>query len=147
MSLGIIGELQFFGLSLLRGILILLLYDLLRIFRRVVSHGVVAIAMEDLCYWLITALLIFQLIYRENDGAIRGYAIAALGMGMLLYYYTLSKYLVNGMSWILKKILSFLLKPVHFLWKKVVQVGRVAIRFYKKKLKKQLKELIIILFS
>lgn len=147
MSLGIAGELQFFGLSLLRGILILLLYDLLRIFRRVVSHGTFAVAVEDICYWLITALLIFQLIYRENDGAIRGYAIAALVMGMVLYYFTLSKYLVNGISWVLKKILSFLLKPVHFLWKKVVQAGKAAFRFYKKKLKKRWKELIIILFS
>ena len=43
--------------------------------------------------------------------------------------------------------LGFLLKPFRFVWKKVVQVVKVAVRFYKKKLKKKLKEFIIILFS
>lgn len=147
MSLGIIGELQFFAFSLLRGILILLIYDLIRIFRRVVPHGAAAIALEDILYWLLTAFLIFQLLYRENDGTIRGYALLAVGLGMLVYYRTLSKFLVNALAWILNKILSFLLKPVRVVCRKIVQVSRVAARFYKKKLKNKLKEFIIILFS
>ena len=55
---GIIKELQFFGLAVLRGILIVILYDLLRILRRVFSHGVWAVAIEDLCYWLAAAFLV-----------------------------------------------------------------------------------------
>lgn len=147
MSQGILRELQFFGLAVLRGVLILVLYDLLRILRRIVPHGVWAVALEDVVYWITTALLVFQLLYRENDGAVRGYALLAVAIGMLLYHQTLSNWLVSHIAGILNLCLGVLLKPFLFVYRKVVQVLRITVRFYKKKLKKQLKEFIIILFS
>ncbi len=147
MSSGIIWELQFFGLAILRGVLILMLYDLLRIFRRVVPHGIWSVAVEDVVYWVVTALLIFQLLYRENDGSVRGYVLLAVAAGMLLYHLTLSNWLVEHISGILRICTGVLLKPVRVVCRKIVQVWRVASHFYKKKLKKQLKEFIIILFS
>lgn len=147
MSPGILKELQFFGLAVIRGVLILIIYDLLRIFRRVVPHGVCAVALEDVLYWAGTALLIFQLLYRENDGAVRGYALFAVAVGMLFYHQTVSGWLVEHIAGILNWCFGILLKPFRIVWKKVVQVCRMAVRFYKKKLKKKLKEFIIILFS
>ncbi len=147
MSLGILEELQFFGLAVLRGIFILILYDLIRIFRRIVPHGVLAVALEDVFYWAGTALLIFQLLYRENDGAVRGYALFAVAAGMLFYHQTVSNWMVEHTAGILNWCLGILLRPFRFVWGKVVQVLKVAVRFYKKKLKKRLKEFIIILFS
>lgn len=132
---------------MLRGVLILILYDLIRIFRRVVPHGGLAVALEDVFYWAGTALLVFQLLYRENDGAVRGYALLAVAAGMLFYHQTVSGFAVTRTSKVLNVCLGFLLKPFRFVWKKVVQVVKVAVRFYKKKLKKKLKEFIIILFS
>ena len=147
MSLGILEELQFFGLAVLRGIFILILYDLIRIFRRIVPHGVLAVALEDVFYWAGTALLIFQLLYRENDGAVRGYALFAVAAGMLFYHQTVSNWMVEHTAGILNWCLGILLRPFRFVWGKVVQVLKVAVRFYKNKLKKRLKEFIIILFS
>ena len=147
MSPGIVKELQFFGLAVLRGAGLLVLYDLIRIFRRIVPHGVFAIALEDVLYWAGTALLVFQLLYRENDGAVRGYALFAVAAGMLFYHQTISNWMVRHIAGILNLCLGILLKPFRFLWKKMVQVLRMAGRFYKKKLKKKLKEFIIILFS
>lgn len=147
MSPGILKELQFFGLAVIRGILILVLYDLIRIFRRIVPHGVWAVALEDILYWAGTALLIFQLLYRENDGAVRGYALFAVAVGMLFYHQTVSGWLVENIAGVLNWCFGILLKPLRIIWKKVVQVFRIAARFYKKKLKKRLKEFIIILFS
>ena len=147
MSPGILKELHFFGLAVLRGMFILALYDVIRIVRRVAPHGVWTVAAEDLCYWVGTALLIFQLLYRENDGALRGYALLAVGAGMLLYHQIFGNWLVEGISWVLNKVLGVTLKPFRMAWRKLVQVLRTAVRFYKKKLKKGLKEFIIILFS
>lgn len=147
MSLGILKELQFFGLAVLRGVWILALYDVLRILRRVVPHGVWTVALEDVLYWAGTALLIFQLLYRENDGALRGYALFAVAAGMFLYHQTLSGWLVEHIAGVLNWCFGILLKPFRAVHRKVVQVLRVAGRFYKKKLKKRLKEFIIILFS
>lgn len=147
MSAGILGELQFFGLAVIRGVLILVLYDILRILRRIVPHGNLAVALEDLFYWLGTAFLVFQLLYRENDGAVRGYALFAVALGMLLYHQTVSGWLVHVISAVLGRILGTLWRPFSLIGGKVVQVLRVTVRFYKKKLKKQFKEFIIILFS
>jgi len=147
MSPGILKELQFFGLAMLRGALILVLYDLLRIFRRIVPHGILAIALEDILYWISTALLIFQLLYRENDGAVRGYALFAVAVGMFFYHQTFSNWLVGHIAGILNWCLGILLRPFRAVYRKIVQVLRIAVRFYKKKLKKRLKEFIIILFS
>ena len=94
-AVGIIKELQFFGLAVLRGILLLILYDMLRIVRRVIAHGVWAVAVEDLCYWMAAVVLVFQLIYQENDGALRGYALFALGVGMAVYHWSVSSWLVE----------------------------------------------------
>lgn len=147
MSPGILRELQFFGLAVLRGVIILVLYDGVRIFRRIVPHGVVAVALEDVLYWIGTALLIFQLLYRENDGAVRGYALFAVAVGMLFYHQTVSGWLVSHLAGVLNWCLGILLKPFKVVYRKIVQVLRMVIRFYKKKLKKQLKEFIMILFS
>lgn len=140
-------ELQFFGLAVLRGILLLVIYDLIRIFRRIVPHGVLAVSVEDILYWVSTAVLIFQLLYQENDGALRGYALFAVVVGMLFYHQTVSNWLVSHISGILRRVFDILLKPFRSSGRKIVQVLKVVVRFNKKKLKKQLKEFIIILFS
>lgn len=125
----------------------MVLYDMIRIIRRVMPHGILAVTLEDIAYWIATSLLVFQLLYRENDGAVRGYALLAVAVGMLLYHQTVSSWLVTHISGILRWFFGILLKPFTAIYRKVVQVLRMAGRFYKKKLKKQLKEFIIILFS
>ncbi len=144
---GIWDELEFFGMAVLRGVLLLAIYDLVRIFRRVVPHGNVVVAVEDVIYWVGTALLVFQLLYRENDGVVRGYALLAVAVGMLLYHQTISRPLVTYISKVLQTVLGIVLRPFRAMWRKMVQVRRRTARHYKKKLKKQLKEFIMILFS
>ena len=102
---GIGRELQFFGLAMLRGALILALYDLLRITRRLIPHGVWLIAVQHNLYWICTAFLIFALLYRENDGAVRGYALFAVAAGMIVYYYLKGRWIVEPISGILKSVL------------------------------------------
>ncbi len=62
-----------------------LLYDGLRLFRHLVRHGTALVALEDLCYWTVYSLLLFRMMYLENDGMIRGFALLAVLLGMLLY--------------------------------------------------------------
>ena len=143
-AVGIIKELQFFGLAVLRGMLLLILYDMLRIVRRVIAHGVWAVAVEDLCYWMAAVVLVFQLIYQENDGALRGYA---LGVGMAVYHWSVSSWLVEHISTVLNVIYGIIKKPVGLVVGKTSRGFRQWIRFFKKKLKNKIKEFIIILFS
>lgn len=144
---GIAGELEFFGLAVLRGILTLAIYDALRILRRVAPHADWAVALEDLLYWILTALLIFQLLYRENDGAVRGYALLAVALGMLLYHRIVSGWLVEQVSGLLSAVLGILLKPVRMLLRRLAGFVRMCAHYHKNKLKKKWKEFIMILFS
>ena len=66
-------ELQFFARAFLWGVFLALLYDFIRLFRCLVRHGRLA-----------CGILIFRMLYEENSGAIRGFAIAAVILGMLL---------------------------------------------------------------
>ena len=64
MSQEIIGELQLFVHASGAGCYLLSLYDALRIFRIVFPHKGLWLAMEDLFYWVYSALFLFYIIYR-----------------------------------------------------------------------------------
>lgn len=84
-SVQILHQVQLFGQAVLFGCCMLLVYDLIRIFRRVAAHGVVWIAVEDMFFWVISAFVLFQFLYQEDDGKVRGFVILAMFLGMLLY--------------------------------------------------------------
>ena len=102
-------ELQFFGKAFLCGLFLALLYDGIRLFRHLICHGKRAVAAEDLLYWLACGVLIFRMLYRENSGAVRGFAIAAVVLGMLLYLQFIQllnkirKKLHNSVKWLIIK--------------------------------------------
>ena len=85
MTGGILFELQFFGKAFLCGAALAFLYEGLKVFRRLIAHGTAWMAAEDLTYWLLCGFLIFRMLYRENSGAVRGFAVAAVVLGMLIY--------------------------------------------------------------
>lgn len=108
-------ELQFFAICILWGGLILLAYDFLRVIRRLIKHGTVLLAAEDLIFWVISAVLIFAMIYRQNNGVIRAFSIMGMTAGMLLYNMTVKDHLVN----IIVKGIRILIKPFVLLIKLV----------------------------
>ena len=68
-SEGIHQELIFLLISVALGEGLIILYDIFRIFRQVIPHGVIWTAIEDVCYWVVCALLVFGMVFRTNDGA------------------------------------------------------------------------------
>ena len=71
MSDHIYRESHFLLLSVCMGVVIALFYDCLRIWRRVVVHGSFWTAMEDLVYWIIVSVMVFGMLYYENNGTFR----------------------------------------------------------------------------
>ncbi len=126
MNDAIMIELRFFLTSMLWGILLLIIYDLLRILRRVVKYNTFFIAIQDILYWVICSVLIFLMMYRQNNGIIRGFSILAMLIGMLVYHAVISDFLVNVISGILNKIISIIgklitliFKPIKFIFNKI----------------------------
>lgn len=131
MSYAINVEVRFFLISVLWGALILLAYDVLRILRRIIRHNASAVAVQDLVFWVTASVFIFAMIYRENDGIIRGFCIMGMSIGMVLYHYLLSSFLVT----LITDIIKTLLKPLVIAAATLKKGGRALYRLLKQLLK------------
>lgn len=91
---GITIEMHFFLTSILWGVLVLLAYDQLRILRRIIRHNSFFVAIQDLLFWVLASVFIFAMIYVENSGIIRGFSVMGMVIGMIIYHYILSDWIV-----------------------------------------------------
>ena len=85
MSSRIVEELTFFAVSFFWGVQMAMLYEVPKILRHLFRHGAFAMGVEDLLYWIAYGFLLFRMMYLENDGVIRGFALLAVLFGMILY--------------------------------------------------------------
>ena len=117
-------EICFLFHSFLMGILITVLYDLLRILRRLLPHNILAISLEDFLYWIVCSLLVFAMLIRENNGILRWFAVAGAMAGMLLYKLTLGALFVKYVSLLLQKILHIVGRLLYMAFKPLNLVRR-----------------------
>lgn len=161
MSPEIIAELSFLLHCFLMGVFITVLYDVLRIMRRIFPHNATAVSAEDFFYWIICSFLIFAMLIRENDGVLRWFAVAGAMTGMILYRKTFGSFLVKYLSLLIKRLLHLvgrflaaILKPLNLVknrlrWRRKRAHKRIksGIRRVKKKLTESGKLLKILLYK
>ena len=101
------------------GIIMGMLYDLIRILRKVIHHPNWLVQIEDLLYWITCGCFAFIMVYWENYGQIRVFVFIGILIGALLYFSTASILFMKVANWIidwtkkvLKKIISFVLIPI-----------------------------------
>ncbi len=111
--------------ALLMGIFITFVYDIIRIFRRVVPHNSFFVSLEDLGYWIYCGGAVFLLMYHESNGELRWFAVLGAVAGILLYSKTVSVIFVKYTSLVLSKALKaagkalkWLLRPLGFLFRR-----------------------------
>lgn len=145
MSGQIVKEGQFLLYCFLSGICITVVYDCLRIFRRVKRHGTAWVAFEDLLFWIAAAIFLFYVLYETNNGVIRWFSIAGAAVGMLIYKYVIGEHLVEIMSTFIKRIqdvvskfLRILFGPIKRLFNRVSNKWKKEKRKIKKQIKKKL---------
>ena len=131
------GEALRFLRFMLVGFLLILAFDLLRILRRLIPHRTGMVAVEDMLYCIGSAIFIFIMLCRENDGAIRGFCMLGMSVGMLLCNYAISPWLVKGIVKVLKKILQIVGKPL----RAVFHMVTVPLRFLKGEIRRLLRKL------
>lgn len=95
MSVHIIYEIKLLLYSFFTGAGLMITYDLLRILRICFPHSHMFTGIEDMIYWVYAALVTFSLLYEQNDGGLRGFAIAGIFAGMLLYNKIVSNHLIK----------------------------------------------------
>lgn len=121
MSSFIFQEGQFLFASVCLGAGIALVYDGLRIFRRVVRHGIWLVSMEDLLYWVFVSFGIFGLLYYENSGTFRWFSVLGAAAGMLVYKALFGRFLVEYLSRFLvwgKRLLGRFITWIFTPWRK-----------------------------
>lgn len=123
MSREIVQELTFFAHSVLMGLAITFVYDWIRVLRRLFKHGAVLTSLEDIVFWLVCGLSVFYMLYRENNGTLRWFAVAGAMIGMLFYKMIVRDTFINIMStclhkimWLLFRVLQIVLKPLKCLF-------------------------------
>lgn len=85
MSRTIVNEGMLFVWCILGGVLFSLLYDLFRLFRKLIKHGRIWIDLEDILYWSICFVCSFCFLYYVNYGVIRFFCVLGAAIGMTIY--------------------------------------------------------------
>lgn len=98
------GELILLREALFMGAGMFAIYDLIRIFRRLLTHGILWISIEDLLYFAAAALWFFLRICKVNSGIIRFYFLLAMGAGALAYYLLLGRPLMSHISVLILRV-------------------------------------------
>lgn len=118
------NENTFLLYALLMGIFITFIYDILRIFRRVVPHGNLWVSLEDIGFWIYCAAKVFLLMYHESNGTLRWFAVLGALLGMFLYRKLVSPFFVRYMSLLLQKLFGILGKIGRFLLKPLFSAAK-----------------------
>ena len=109
------GENEFLLHALLLGIFITFIYDLLRVFRRVVPHNGFFVSVEDMAFWVYCGGEVFLLMYHEGNGSLRWFAVLGALLGMFLYRKLVSRLFVKYAALLLCRLLKILGKLLEFL--------------------------------
>lgn len=125
--------------SLAIGVAMVFGYDIFLAMRRAVRHAGIVIFLQDFLFLAVCTLAVFILFYQNTSGVIRGYAIAGMIFGMIVYKKTLSPYLVFIMSTVMKKtihlvssVFLILFRPAKHAFKGVSKVSKSGAKIAKK---------------
>lgn len=132
MNSAILVEIEFFFNAFILGLILIIAYDIIKIFRNIVKHSKILEAVEDTIYWIMAGFVVFIMLYNNNDGAIRWFAIAGVTSGMFLYNISLSKFVVKYISLILNKIIKFIKKILKILFKPIILLVKMWFKLLKK---------------
>ena len=94
-------QLNMFCLCIVYGAGMGITYDVVRMFRRIVSHKNFFIGLEDFVFWVIWAIITVDGIHVYNSGELRVYVFLGIVLGIVIYIYTI--------GWVIRKILSYML--------------------------------------
>ncbi len=112
MSQVILWEMQFLLKALLLGFCLRGIYDLFKVRRRLSKNHPMLLASEDIVYWIFCSLLLFGLLYEENNGTLRGFALCGAAAGMAIWHFGPSPILVELIVKICRFFAYYLKKPV-----------------------------------
>lgn len=136
-----------FGIFILNGFLIGLLFDVFRILRKSFKTADFITYLEDICFWIMTGFIILYSVFKFNNGELRGFIFIGILCGVLTYMLIFSKIFIKVNLFIinsLKKIIYFVIVvPVLFISKFLKKIIFKPISFLIINLRKSLSNFIL----
>ncbi|MBQ9919839.1 MAG: spore cortex biosynthesis protein YabQ [Clostridia bacterium] len=136
--------------SIILGIIYALFYDFFRAVRIVKHHTAFSVFLQDLFYFFITAIVTFIYLLALTNGEIRAYVLVGILIGFLLFIFTISKYYIIALTFVLKLIFKFInliLKGFYIIIGKLDYLITIFLKNTLKCFKKGLKRLITLLYT
>ncbi len=125
--------------SIFTGVVMGALFDLLRIFRKMIKHPNFLVQIEDMLYWIACGFLGFYLFYVCNYADIRPYIFIGIILGALFYFSTFSivfmkiaTAVILFVKKLLHKVFNILMIPV----RKLIGLMKIPVRYAKNQTKK-----------
>lgn len=117
------------------GIIMGMLYDLIRIFRKIIPHSNWSVQVEDMIYWITCALIGFAILYMHNYGQIRFFVFIGIILGSVFYFCTFSIIFMKFATWLIELIKHMVRTLVHIVSipvKWVIGIIKIPIRMLKR---------------
>lgn len=121
----VIHQSQMFLRALLWGCLFVAGYDCIRIFRRIFWHKIVLMAIEDICFCIAGAVVLYTWLFKYDDGAVRSYTLLGVSTGAAGYYFLISRWFVPMISHMLQRVFEKIMKFLSSVLKKLRKTGTI----------------------
>jgi spore cortex biosynthesis protein YabQ len=106
------------------GIITGFIYDLFRMKRKALKTRPFLVCIEDIVFWVFTAMLVFIAAYLSNQGEIRLYFFISMLLGIIVYNCLFSRWVTQILTFIVKliiwpfaKLIKLLKPPIRWLMK------------------------------
>ncbi len=123
MSLQISEESMLILMSIYGGLVLVLCYDAIRILRRIFYVGFVRIIIEDVIFWTVAVIFMFNIYLKYNYGRPRFFSIILTVGTMFAFEWFIGRKIINVVAVKMNKILRKIVKPL----KKVVKLIKLKI--------------------
>ncbi|MBE6023942.1 MAG: spore cortex biosynthesis protein YabQ [Cellulosilyticum sp.] len=126
------------------GILMGALFDLIRIFRKLLKHPNFLVQIEDMLYWIVCGFVAFYMLYICNYAEIRPYIFIGIILGGIFYFATFSvvfmkiaTIVINYIKAIIHKLIQWVIIPcmrvIKLMIRAVIGWIKMPIRYISKK--------------
>lgn len=103
------------------GILMGIIFDVIRIFRKILKHPNFFVQIEDMLFWVACAFMSFYLLYICNYAAIRPFVFIGIILGAIFYFVSFSSWFmklatkaINYMKKLMRRLVLYLLRPIRW---------------------------------
>ena len=126
------NQLFSFFIYVIVGILLGFIFDIFRALRKSIKNSTVATNIEDILFVIISFIIIAMVVQIVSKGELRFYILLGIILGILIYFLSVSKYIITGETWILKSIIKILKRIYNFFIKFFKKINDLILKFLNK---------------